>query len=324
MKILISRISGLVLLFLLLLPATGFAQYEAVDAKVRTYPKSFTTPERLAARISSDFPSETDRARALFTWMATHIRYDLKAYYAQANGGVAYSFSSPEDKARKDREFRMKLSNGTLRSGKAICEGYASLFIVTCNLMGMDAVIVPGTSKSHYSQIGKLPKSSDHAWNAVKADGKWYLLDITWAAGYVNPETDKFVPRFNDIYFFTDPDRFFLNHFPDDPKWLLTKKSAEDFAALPYHHPEYLRSDYKLSADEGHILFPKNVAVRFNIENLQATDRVAYITSRDNTLDQVTVDEDNNFVIFPSAKLSGYLTIFVNERPLVSYKIVKG
>jgi transglutaminase/protease-like cytokinesis protein 3 len=324
MKKIFSPIFKSILLLLLLVSSAVYPQFEAVDAKVRTYPKSYSDAQKLADRINTDFTSDEEKARAIFTWTALNISYDMHAYYAQANGGVAFSYTTPEDKLIKEREFRLKLVKKALRSGKAICEGYTSLFTYLCALTDIQAVIIPGTSKTNYSQIGQLPTQSDHTWNAVKLNGKWQLVDVTWAAGVVKGNEKKFTPYFNDAYFCTDPDKFFLNHFPDDKRWLLTDKSAEQFAELPFYYPTYLKSDYRINAEHGAIVFPRNVAVRFNIENLNDGDIVYYITSRDNILDPLRVDENNNFVIPPSAKLSGYLTIFVNEKPIVSYKIVRG
>ncbi len=324
MKNCFARISKFIIIALLLVSPAVFAQFEAVDAKVATYPKSFSDAQKLAGRINADFTKEADKARAIYTWIGTNIAYDMKAYYSQRNGGVAFSYTTPEDKLAKEREFRLNLVKKTLRSGKAICEGYTSLFTYLCALTDLQAVIIPGTSKTDYTQIGKLPTASDHTWNAVKINGKWQLIDVTWAAGVVIGVDKKFTPNFNDAYFCTDPDKFFLNHFPDDEHWLLTDRSAQEFAELPFYYPTYLKSDYEINADKGAILFPKNIAVRFNIKNLNPGDEVYYITSRDNMLDPVQVDANDNFVIPPSAKLSGYLTIFVNEKPLVSYKIVRG
>ncbi len=323
MKNRISSISIPFLLLFLLIPTVTFAQYEKVDVEVKSYPKSFSDPQLLAQRINTDFSKPDEKARAIFTWIALNIKYDLKAYYTQANNGIAYSFSSPEDKIKKDFEFRLTLAKQTLRTKKAVCEGYSTLFVSLATAVGLEAVIVTGTSKIHETQIGKLPKASDHAWNAVKINGEWKLLDATWGAGVVDTNQQKFKPEFNDAYFFTDPEKFFLNHFPDDQNWLLTNKSAEDFAALPLYFPEYLKSNYELSAILGHILFPKNTAVKFNIKNLKAEDELFYITSRDNMLKKLAVDAQNNFIIPPSDKISGYLTIFVNQNPLVTYKILK-
>ena len=188
--------------------------------------------------------------------------------------------------------------------------------------MGMEAQIIAGTSRNDQSQIGKLPKDGDHAWNAVKINGKWKLLDVTWAAGIVD-DKKGFVKLFNDAYFFPAPEKFFLNHFPDDPKWLMADKTATEFADQPFYYPAYIKSNYKINLVGGIITLNKNNPVQFNIENLQSTDRVYYITSHDNVLDKLPVDENNNFQIYPSSKLKGYLTIFINEKPIVSYKIVK-
>lgn len=323
MKKIFPQIPSAFLLFFLFVSSISFAQYEKVDAIVRAYPKSFSASEKLAEKINTDFSKPDEKARAIFTWISLNIKYDLKAYYTTANNGVAYRYTTPEDKIEKDKEFRLKLVRSTLRTGKAVCEGYSSLFSNLCALSGLESVIITGTSKSHYSQIGKLPTASDHAWNAVKLNGKWELIDVTWGAGVVDSGTQRFKPYFNDSYFCTKPELFFLNHFPDDEKWLLTNKSAEEFAELPFYYPTYLKSDYEINADFGHIQFPKNTAVKFNIKNLNASDRLYYITSKDNVLDKLHVDADNNFIIYPSNKLSGYLTIFVNEKPLVSYKIIK-
>jgi transglutaminase/protease-like cytokinesis protein 3 len=67
--------------------------------------------------------------------------------------------------------------------------------------------------KSHPAHIGKLPKQNDHEWNAVKIDGRWKLIDVTWASGSVSTQTGKFVPEFNDAYYGTAPEVFFSTIF---------------------------------------------------------------------------------------------------------------
>ena len=51
---------------------------------------------------------------------------------------------------------------------------------------------------------------------------------------------------FNDAYFFTNPDRFFLNHYPADEKWLLVAKSKTDFAPLPVFFGGYFQNNYEI------------------------------------------------------------------------------
>jgi len=319
MKGIILSISKALFLFFLLLPLTAFSQYAHVDEIVRTYPKSFSGTQGLADKINADFSEDDDKARAIFTWIALNISYDMSEF--NSKNTIAYSFSTPEEKIRKELEFRAAIVKKTLRSGKAVCEGYASLFTNLCTLTGLESVIVPGTSRNHHSQIGKLPTARDHAWNVVKINGQWKLIDVTWAAGIVN--SDGFQQIFNDAYFLTAPNRFFLNHYPDDPKWMFTNKSASEFASQAFYYPTYLKSNYKFNIEDGVIRLKKDLPLEFNVENLRSTDKVYYITSRDKVLDEVNVDENNNFLIFPSPKMSGYLTIFINQKPVVSYKIVK-
>jgi uncharacterized protein (TIGR03000 family) len=38
-----------------------------------------------------------------------------------------------------------------------------------------------------------------HAWNAVKLDGEWHLVDATWGAGGIKDK--QFVKKFKDYYF---------------------------------------------------------------------------------------------------------------------------
>lgn len=310
-----------VLMFLILLSSTVvFSQYESVDAKVRVYPATFSEPAQLADRINKDFDTDLHKARAVFTWVATNVGYDMKEYYS--NSRIAYSYTSEADRLKKEEQFRNSLARKTIRTGKAVCEGYSTLFAKVCDLVGLEAVIITGTSRNHQSQIGKLPTASDHAWNAVKINGKWYLMDLAWGAGVVTNQK-KFVNRFNDAYFATDPDKFALNHFPDDKRWLLTNKTAKEFADAPFFHPAYLNSDLVFNIQTGFVMFRNNQPLVFHVKNLQPGDRVSYITSKDNVLDPVQVSE-NKFAIRPSWKTSGYLTIFVNEKPVVSYRILKG
>ncbi|HEX9981086.1 MAG TPA: transglutaminase domain-containing protein [Flavobacterium sp.] len=319
MKTRFPQFYHLIILFFFLSSSIAYPQFESVDAKVKLYPKTFSRTEDLSAKINHDFSRDDERARAIFTWIALNIRYDLNEYITGSS--VAYSYSSPEDKIEKEKKYRLTLVNKTLKSGKAVCEGYASLFTNLCAQSGIEAVIIAGTSRNHYSLIGKLPKQSDHAWNAVKLNGQWRLVDVTWAAGVVDDQGFKKV--FNDAYFMTPPDKFFHTHYPDDPKWLLTTKTPEDFANQAFYYPTYVKSNFKFNINSGVVKFVKNLPVEFKVENLKPTDRVYYITSRDNTLDRVAVDDQNKFLIYPSAKLTGYLTIFINEKPIVSYKIAR-
>lgn len=58
---------------------------------------------------------------------------------------------------------------GALVNGRALCEGYARAFQLLCKRLGIQNVLVSGTSKG----IG-------HLWNMVKTEYGWSHVDVTW------------------------------------------------------------------------------------------------------------------------------------------------
>jgi transglutaminase/protease-like cytokinesis protein 3 len=122
-----------------------------------------------------------------------------------------------------------------LQSRSSICEGYSNLFQTIGTAAGLEVTTINGWGKGiGYSAGQQITGSSDHAWNAVKINGTWYLLDSTWGAGYID-EQNNFVFDFDDEYFLMPPEQFIYSHFPEDAKWQLlsTPISNSTFADLP-------------------------------------------------------------------------------------------
>ncbi len=303
-------------------------QYAVIDDLIKTYPNLFSTPEKLAEKINTDFRTEEEKSRAIFTWIASHIKYDLNLLNSiKNNSTVAFSYTSEEEKIIKQQKFHYDLAAKTLKTKKGVCENYAALFQTLCDLTSVKCITIAGTSKTHSSHIGLLPKASDHLWNAVKIGSSWRLIDVTWASGSVNNETGKFVQEFNDAYFFTTPEVFFLNHFPDDKRLSMLPKTEEDFAKLPLYYPGYLKSNYEIVAPEdGIISISKSNAVSFKIIDLPEKSKVSYAFSSENIGRQVELrrlDNLTEFEIFLNRKSYGYLTIYVNTKSIVTYKITR-
>lgn len=58
---------------------------------------------------------------------------------------------------------------GALINGRCVCAGYAGAFKILADAAGLECVVVTGTLE------GNLP----HAWNKVRIDGEWEILDVT-------------------------------------------------------------------------------------------------------------------------------------------------
>lgn len=116
----------------------------------------------------------------------------------------------------------------TLERKKAICSGYSVLFKKLCNDLDIECEVVSGYSKQWIDSF--VSKNvSDHAWNAVKIDEEWFLIDTTWGSkNEHNSERD-------DFWFMTKPEAFVYSHYPDEEKWTLLENglTKEEFDNLP-------------------------------------------------------------------------------------------
>ncbi|KAF2181931.1 hypothetical protein K469DRAFT_712988 [Zopfia rhizophila CBS 207.26] len=156
----------------------------------------------LATQLTSPFPSFTDKARALFTWLHHNVEYDIHSFF-----GGTISPSTPER---------------TITTGLAVCEGYAGLFTALAVKAGLESVVISGRGKGYGHTPLKpgdpiLPFKTDHAWNAVRIDnGEWKLVDCCWGAGNVQGPHTPYEKNFKPYWFTMDNNEFGCSHFPSD------------------------------------------------------------------------------------------------------------
>jgi kyphoscoliosis peptidase len=207
-----------IIIFTIFLSSLVWAQeYSHIDQHVLNTPKSAEySIKSLATYLTKPARNERDKVRAIFRWVTENIKYDVDSFYAGRTPN-----SSPEN---------------VLQSKKAVCEGYSGLFKNLADEAGLQTTVIQGYAKGVRYTVGDtftgLP---NHAWNAVKIDGKWYLLDPTWGAGYINNKRE-YQKKFRDYYYFTPPDKLKFTHFPIDSKWQLISKpiSKEEFEDLVF------------------------------------------------------------------------------------------
>ena len=75
----IKKIIFTILFSLFFLNLSLAQKYNAIDSIVLKYP-DFGSTEKLAERIQKDFISEHDKARAIYSWIALNLNYDVKTY----------------------------------------------------------------------------------------------------------------------------------------------------------------------------------------------------------------------------------------------------
>jgi len=137
-----------------------------IDVKAKNTPESVTTTvESLSTHLASLGSTEIDKARAFFTWIATHITYDVEAM----NSG-----HHPDQR-----------SAHVLKTRLAVCEGYSNLFYDLARYGGFkDSVWTIGgwaTGSAFDESMRVQSENTAHAWNAIKINNE-----------YVRPSLDSF------------------------------------------------------------------------------------------------------------------------------------
>lgn len=305
--------------------STYSQKYNSVDSIVDTYSKDVNHIDQLVGLINKDFFLQDQKVRAVYRWIATNISYDINLSELIDSRGInAFSYKTEKEKEIKEKKFKSDLVTNAMISRKTVCHGYSALVENLCLKLGIETKIILGNLKSNPSQIGELPSVTNHAWNAVKIDSKWYFIDVTLGAGFVSGKTNLFKFYYNDSYFFISPERFFLNHYPSDEKWLLVTKNKNDFAQLPLFFGPYFQYNYQLIKPEsGVFLLNKNENLVFAIKGLKQYDTVEYSISIDN---KITYLEQENNTLDYSIPLLGkedsYVSIYVNRKLIVIYKVI--
>ncbi len=300
-------------------------EFHRTDSLVDSYPKQIVDTNLLVQLIKKDFSTQSDRVRAIYRWITTNIAYDEGLASSMDGKSIkAFSYSSMNEKEKKERLFKSELVTKTMNSKKAVCHGYAVLIEDLCKKLGIECKVIFGNLKSSPSQIGLLPNETNHAWNVVKIDSFWRFIDATLGAGFISTKTNAFKFYFNEAYFFTNPEDFFLNHFPDEEKWLLVSKSRDDYAKLPLFFGYYLQFKYRIKQQNLGIYSSKNnSSFTFNIEGLSESDYLQYNFSSENKFREFDQqDNSKNFEVTVTDKDNDYLSIFVNGKIIVIYKII--
>ncbi|CAF1046690.1 unnamed protein product [Brachionus calyciflorus] len=169
--------------------------------------KEFKSLEQVANYLNK-FPNKLDQIWVIYVWISENISYDADGF---KNG----------DYGRNDAE-------GVLESGKAVCSGYSTIFEELCKLIGIECITVNGYAKGFGYKIGQKFKETNHAWNSVRINEKWYYIESTWGSGTVDYNY-QFKKNFNPYWFCTPPEIFVEKHFSYDFQLDQNIKTLEQF-----------------------------------------------------------------------------------------------
>ena len=235
-----NQIKNILFICLLFISLSGFGNnsFVSVDKKSQTVPDTLTGYRKIAAYLSHDLKTDTEKARALYIWLSHNIQYNL----SQKNADINYQ--SADD-----------IIDEALRTRKGVCQHYAELFHAMAHSIGLESYLISGYTRNNAGEISDM----SHAWNGITIDSKHYLIDVTWAAGY--EQDGKYVHQFRDEYFLISPENFIQTHMPFDP--------VMQFLSNPINNREFTSKDFSKLKKPGNFAFNDTILQERKLSKLK-------------------------------------------------------
>jgi hypothetical protein len=269
---------------------------------------SLTIPE-LTQLLTVRFKDPVLKTRAIYTWIAHNIAYDCPAYHVEAKRR-----SDPKD---------------VFKYRKGVCAGYANLFQEMCSYANVQCIVIDGYGRGGSRAPAEKTGEINHAWNAVRINGEWKLVDVTWGSGYTDDKVRKFTQYFSDTYFFPDPHKFLLNHYPRLEAWKPAgaRLSKQAFADNPTILAGYLQFDLgSFTPTKGVIKVKPKEPIHFSFSSSQDINSIQIIVGEEKKEErfhpEFTVTNGIVSFSFNYAKQNSHpLTVYVNRVAALQYQL---
>lgn len=152
----------------------------------------------IAVEVTEGIETDYEKAVALHDWVCSHIYYDV-------------------DSLDSD-EIPPYYADDVLKSGKAVCRGYATLMAALCRSIDIPCNVVTGyalgvSEDTEWTDESISTTEPNHAWNEIYLDGRWVIVDTTWDSTrkIINGEKEE-GSGVSHIYFDANLQFFSNNH----------------------------------------------------------------------------------------------------------------
>ncbi len=182
--------------------------------------------------------NELEKVYLFYGFIATHFKYDFKRM--------------------SDKNAPVFISAYTCSKEKGVCRDFARLFEDLCKRSNIPCMYVIGNGKTKlFNEVFKKKKRhANHAWNVVKINDEWKLIDATWSMILtvdklkIKSEDEKTtslikVKHVSHEYFLADPTFFQKTHRPLHPAFYCNdsvptwKKCYHVFKLKKFKHLNY-------------------------------------------------------------------------------------
>jgi len=230
-----------ILAILFFLPLRFYSQvgptnFYAIDSKVESI--HVAKADTLAKQLALLGKTDREKVRAIFRWITGHIDYNVMAFGRGKKRPHSF-YNEPDDSGIALPPLNERIAAKVLNTGVAFCDGYSRLFKTLCDHAGIKAEVIYGYARTNSNRRFAV----NHTWNSVFIDSSWYLLDVTWASGFVT-FANEYIRQYNDFYFLTPPEQFIRDHYPEDQQWTLLDNPPiyREFSQSPFRYSGYTKA----------------------------------------------------------------------------------
>ena len=141
--------------------------------------------EEIVSEVITADMTDYEKELAIHDYIVSNYKYDYENYISDTLPDESFT------------------PYGLLVKGTGVCQAYAEVTKLLLNKVGIECDVVVGTSRDE-----------DHAWNILKLDDEYYMLDVTW--NDPTPDEEGYVDY---GYFNLTQEQFLQDHSWDTSKW---------------------------------------------------------------------------------------------------------
>lgn len=126
----------------------------------------YNKAKNILTKICDDDMSDYEKALAIHDYIVENVAYDTYGLNSVSSDKLGY----------------FHYIESAMMYNLAVCDGYAKMFALLCNMEGIDCLVVSGLAD-------KSDSSSGHAWNKISFDydddgqKEWFVVDCTFDDG---------------------------------------------------------------------------------------------------------------------------------------------
>ncbi len=264
----------------LLFSISSFSQTNSIRSVAKEISNKNLKMSELVSFANENFHDSADKAKFLYYWIGFNIKYDHKLLESKS---TLLDFQ---------KEYSYNYFPGQIFGKKmAVCYGYSKLFEWFMTKLGIESTIVSGFIRDERNHYVELESDYDysHAWNAIKLNGKWKLVDTTWGTS-LNKEVA-------DFYFDMPPERAIISHYPEKSTWQLLDEplSLEEFNNSKFINPIWFKVGYsdipkiKMDSKYYYFIFRSNSNKEWLVNLLYSVDNKNFYKLRE--LNKIVQDD---------------------------------